>query len=379
MKTIFKRYLTVPLIKDLKSKILLITGSRQTGKTTLSKNLNSSFDYFNYDELEHHKTILEKSWDRKKNYIIFDEIHKKKYWKKWLKGIYDTEGIPPGIVVTGSAGLDIHRKTGDSLAGRFFHFRLHPFDIKEVVQLKICSHTEALERLMQFGGFPEPFLKANKSFYGRWKKSHTDIILRQDLVELSNSRSISSIQTLVQLLRDRIGSPISCKSLAEDLSCAPKTVKHWLNILENLYVVFKILPWHKNINRSLTKAPKYYFYDIAQVRDSSARLENLTACSLLKDVHFHEDIKGESRKLFYLKNKDKKEVDFLITKEDKPFYMIEVKTSQSSVSEGLKVFSRVFPNIQKIQLVQNLKREKTFPNGIEIRSISSWLAKIPTS
>ena len=159
MSFIFKRYLSKPLIKDLKSKILIITGPRQTGKTTLSKTLHTSFDYLNYDEQEHHKTILEKSWDRKKNYIIFDEIHKKKYWKKWLKGIYDTEGIPPGIVITGSASLDMHRKNGDSLAGRFFHFRLHPFDIKEAVQMKICSHTSALERLMQFGGFPEPFLK----------------------------------------------------------------------------------------------------------------------------------------------------------------------------------------------------------------------------
>ena len=196
-------------------------------------------------------------------------------------------------------------------------------------------------------------------------------------MDLSNSRSISSMETLVQLLRERVGSPISYKSLAEDIQYAPKTIKHWMNILENLYIVFKVLPWHKNIKRSLVKAPKYYFYDIAQVKDFSARLENLAACAFLKNIHFHEDIKGESRGLFYLRDKDKREVDFLITKEDKPFSMIEVKTSQTNISRGLNVFSKTFPNIQKVQLVKNLKREKTFPNGIEIRSLSSWLAKLP--
>ena len=320
--------------------------------------------------------MLEKSWDREKKYIIFDELHKKKNWKLWLKGIYDTEGLPHGILVTGSARLDTYKKMGDSLAGRFFHFRLHPFDIKEITKLKLCSHKEAVTRLLNFGGFPEPFLKSKNSFYGKWKRSQLDIILRQDLITMENIKSLSSIETLVQLLRDRIGSPISYTSLAEDLNCSPKAVKSWLQILENLYVVFKVTPWNKNIARSLIKSPKYYFYDIAQVRDMSLRLENLTACSLLKEIHFREDVKGEDWRLFYLRNKDKKEVDFLIVKEARPVCMAEVKKSQDVPSEGLKIFLKHFKKIKAVQLVQTLKKEKTFPNGIQIRKASSWLAKM---
>ena len=376
MKTLLKRYLSPYLLEDLRDKILLLTGPRQCGKTTLSKNLGLSFDYLNYDEREHHKILFEKSWDREKRYIIFDELHKKKNWKLWLKGIYDTEGLPPGMLVTGSSRLDTYKKMGDSLAGRFFHFRLHPFDIKEVTALKLCSHQEALNRLLKFGGFPEPFLKSKKSFYGKWKKSQLDIILRQDLITIENLRSLSSIEVLVQLLRDRVGSPISYTSLAEDLNCSPKAVKNWLQILENLYVIFKVVPWNKNIARSLIKSPKYYFYDTAQVRSESLKLENLIACALLKEIHFRIDVFGKDYQLFYLRNKDKKEVDFLIVSDRSPVCMLEVKTAQDTVAEGLRIFLKYFKKIKAIQLVHNLKREKTFQSGIEIRRASVWLAKM---
>jgi len=188
-----KRYLASHIAKDLKSKILLITGPRQSGKTTLAKHLGPPFDYLNYDEREHHKNILEKSWDRKKQYIIFDELHKKKNWKLWLKGIYDTEGIPPGIVVTGSARLNTYKKSGDSLAGRFFQFRLHPFDLKEIKNLRICGSEEGIDRICLFGGFSEPFLISKKSFYGKWKKTHLDVILKQEIFSLENIKSTSSI------------------------------------------------------------------------------------------------------------------------------------------------------------------------------------------
>ncbi len=365
------------MLKDLKQKILLITGPRQCGKTTLAKELGPSFEYLNYDEQDHNKAFLEKSWDRKKQYVIFDELHKKKNWKLWLKGLYDTEGLPPGMVVTGSARLDTYRKTGDSLAGRFFHFRLHPFDLKEISRLKVCSPETALQRISQFSPFPEPFLKASPSFYGKWKKSHLNIILRQDIFQLESLKSISSLETLVQLLRDRVGSPLSYTSLAEDLHCAPKTVKHWLSILENLFIVFKVTPYHKNLARSLIKSPKYYFYDSAQVRGFPACLENITACALRKELHFREDVRGEEWQLFYLRNKDRKEVDFLITKESKPKCLIEVKTTQDNLSDSLKFFAPKFKTAQKIQIVHQLKREKTFPNGVEIRKAVDWLSHLP--
>ena len=340
--------------------------------------LKGTYDYFNYDNAEDRLGLLEKSWDRTKELVIFDELHKLKDWKAWLKGVYDTELIPPSIVVTGSAKLDTYRKVGDSLAGRFFQFRLYPFDLKEIYHMHDPQDPEkSLDTLLKTGGFPEPFLEGSQTYYNRWKKSHLDIILRQDLIDLENIQQISSMETLIQLLKKRVGSPISYRSLAEDLQCSDKTVKRWLNVLETMYVVFKVTPFHKNISRSLLKAPKYYFYDTGQVKgDLRTKLENLVACALLKEIHFREDCLGEQWNLFYLRDKDGREIDFLITQDDNPSLMVEVKWNNANLSSNFSFFERYFTGIKKIQLVKELNREKTYQDGAQIRMAHNWLAEL---
>jgi len=372
------RYLEKYIQADLEKKIVLLTGPRQAGKTTLAKMLAESYDYFNYDNAEHRLELLEKSWDRAKPLVIFDELHKMKYWKSWLKGIYDTEKIPPAIIVTGSAKLEAYKKVGDSLAGRFFEFRLHPLDLKEIKTILGSRDLDKkLDRLLQIGGFPEPYLKGDMVYYNRWKKSHLDIILKEDMVDLENLRQITSIETLIQLLKKKVGTPISYKSLAEDLQCSDKTVKRWLAVLEALYIVFKVSPFHKNISRSLLKAPKYYFFDNGQVPDEPGRkLENLVACSLLKEMHFREDCLGERWNLYYLKNKDGREIDFFITRKEKPVCMIEAKWSDSEKSANFSFFEKYIKVIKKVQIVKELQREKTYPDGTEIRLAKNWLSEI---
>ena len=340
--------------------------------------LMSDFDYFNFDNAEHRIGLLEKTWDRSKDLLIFDELHKLKNWKSWLKGVYDTESIPPAILVTGSAKLDTYRKVGDSLAGRFFQFRLHPLDLKEIRDsLKEKKTESALELLLSVGGFPEPYLNGDITYYHRWKRSHLDIILKQDLIDLENIRQITSIETLIQLLKRRVGSPISYSSLARDLQCSDKTIKRWLTILENMYVVFKVPPFHKNIARSILKSPKYYFYDTGQVEgDEGIKLENLVACSLIKEMHFREDCLGEKWGMYYLRNKDGREIDFLTVKEDQPVQMIEVKWRDHTISKNFSAFDKYIKNIKKTQLVKEIKREKTYPDGAEIRIAHQWLSEM---
>lgn len=375
---VMKRYLEKYIQKDLKRKIVLLTGPRQTGKTTLAKMLSHHFDYFNYDDAEHRLSLMEKSWDRSKDLVIFDELHKLKNWKSWLKGIYDTEKIPPSIIVTGSAKLDAYKKVGDSLAGRFFEFRLHPLDLKEIKSVLGPDKLEGkLDRLLKIGGFPEPYLENDESYYNRWKRSHLDIILKQDLIDLENVQQITAIETLIQLLKKKVGSPISYSSLAEDLQCSDKTIKRWLTILETLYVVFKVLPFHRNISRSILKAPKYYFYDTGQVPDDQGmKLENLVACALLKEMHFREDCLGEKWNVYYLKNKDGREIDFFVTKEVKPLLMIEVKWSDAERSPNFSFFEKYLAGTKKIQIVKELKREKTYSDGVEIRTAQNWLSEM---
>jgi predicted AAA+ superfamily ATPase len=371
-----KRYLAKYIQEDLDKKIILLTGPRQTGKTTLSKKLKPAYDYFNFDNPDDRLALRKKSWDRSKELVIFDELHKLKNWKSWLKGIYDTEGVPPSILVTGSAKLDTYRKVGDSLAGRFFQFRMHPLDLKEInTFLEPENLEDELDKLLFLGGFPEPFLNGTTRFYKRWKKSHLDIILKQDLIELENIQQIIQIETLIQLLKDRVGSPISYSSLARDLQCSDKTVKRWLTILENMYVLFKVPPFHKNIARAIQKTPKFYFYDTGQVMGNAGiKLENTVACALQKEIHFREDCFGETKKLYYLKNKDKKEIDFCITTEGTPSLMVEVKWKDGNLSPNFEVFNHFFPQVKMIQVTKELKREKTFPNGAEIRRAHNWLA-----
>ncbi|MCF8127433.1 MAG: ATP-binding protein [Deltaproteobacteria bacterium] len=373
-----ERYLETYIQKDLKKKLILITGPRQAGKTKLSKMLKDNYDCFNYDNAEDRLGLLEKSWDRSKELVIFDELHKQKNWKSWLKGIYDTEQIPPSIVVTGSARLDTYGKAGDSLAGRFFQFRLHPFDLKEIHHVHDSKNSEkVLDNLLETGGFPEPFLEGSQTYYNRWKKSHLDIILRQDLIDLENIQQISSVETLIQLLKKRVGSPISYRSLAEDLQCSDKTVKRWLSVLETMYVVFKVTPFHKNISRSLLKAPKYYFYDTGQVMGNpGTKLENLVACALLKEIQFREDCLGQQWNLFYLRDKDGREIDFLIARNEVPYLMVEVKWSDANLSSNFSAFGKYLTGTKKIQLVKELNREKTYRDGAQIRMAHNWLAEV---
>lgn len=372
-----ERLLQKQLKLDIVKKIAIITGPRQSGKTTLSKNLSNSFDYLNYDFIDHRMILKERSWDRKKEIIILDEIHKMDRWKSWLKGIYDVEGNVPHLVVTGSAKLSAFKKVGDSLAGRHFVYRLHPLDLKEIILFTDLKMDEAYQRLMEVGGFPEPFLMGTKSFYNRWKRSHIDLILKEDLLDLSLVRDIKSIEILIELLRKRVASPVSINSLARDLQKSPKTVKAWIELLENLYVIFKISPYSHNIARSILKEPKYYFYDNAMViGDKGVKLENLVANALLKEVHFKQDIIGENYSLHYLRTKDNVEVDFLVTKENIPQHMIEVKLSDTSMAVSLMKFFKENLEISRTQLVETLEKEKTYPCGVEIRDAVKFLATL---
>lgn len=369
-----KRRLESYIRKDLPRKIVLLSGPRQTGKTTLSKQLYKDYDYFNYDSSSDRLAIKDKRWDRTKRLIIFDELHKMNQWKRWLKGVFDTEGIPPELLVTGSAKLDVHRRVGDSLAGRYFQFRLHPLDLKEIHHHLDIDLEAGFETLWNCSGFPEPFLEGNVTYYKRWRRSHVDIILRQDLIDLSSVRDIESIQTLVLLLSKRAGSTVSYANLARDLDRDPNTVKRWLQLLENLYIIYRVTPYSKNVMRSLKKEPKFYFYDHALIDEEGARLENLVANALKKELHFLEDTQGMKTGLHYLRTKEGKEIDFLITLDEVPTHLIEVKMGNDSPGSGFRQFSKIFPEAKLLQLVRNLPREATLPNGLQIKKLIPWLA-----
>ena len=355
-----QRYLEGHIRQDLEKKIVLLSGPRQVGKTTLSKQIWDSFVYLSYDSGPDREMLRKMEWDRNAKLVIFDELHKMKNWKSWIKGVYDTRGIPPGILVTGSSRLDLVRKGGDSLAGRFFSYRLHPLTVHEICVFLPETPAEALENLLKLGASQSLILRRMKTWpdggaSAIWTRSSGRICL-----DLEKIRDLKSIEILVDLLKSRVGSPVSHNALAGDLQVSPHTVKHWLELLEGLCVIFAVRPYHRNIARSILKEPKYYFYDIGAVEGGQgAKLENAVAAALLRELHFLEDTTGRKGHLHYLRDKEKNEVDFLVVLENRPCLMVEVKTDDDHFSKSIFHFQKRLPGVRSVQAVYQLERRKS--------------------
>lgn len=355
-----KRYCEPYIINDLKKKMVFIGGPRQVGKTTLSKKiLKNNYPegvYFNWDFDQDRRDLLDFRWQEDAGLVVFDELHKYPNWKSWIKGVYDVKKEQDTqYLVTGSARLDVYRKGGDSLLGRYHYWRLHPLTIDEMPSN--ISKKEGLERLLSLGGFPEPFLGADEREARRWRNERFNRVIKEDVRDLDNIRNIQLLQLFVDILRERAGSLIKYANIASDLQISPNTVKSWLSLAEKMYICFPVYPYTKNLPRSIQKPVKVYFYDNADTKNEmSVRLENLVATTLLKRLHFLEDYQGYKCSLHYIRDKDGKEVDFITVIDNKIEDLIEVKLSDSDISSSLKYYKEKLKPKRTVQLVHNLKR-----------------------
>jgi len=360
--------------KDLAKKMVFLVGPRQVGKTKLALMLAEDYKYstyLNYDNLDDREQIKQGNWLPTTQLLILDEIHKMPQWKNHVKGIYDTKPSHLQVLVTGSARLETFRQSGDSLAGRFFRHRLNPFSLAELPEPKV----EDLDRLLLRGGFPEPFLSEQDVDAQRWRLQYIDGLIRTDILDFEKIHDFKTIQLLLEMLQNRVGSPVSYSSLARDLSSSPNTVKRYIEILEALMIIFRVSPYHKNIARSLLKEPKIYFYDNGLVKgDEGVKFENFVATCLLKHLQAIEDYQGISTKLSYLRTKEKKEVDFVLEQNQQIEKIIEVKLSDNSLSKTLLYFSKKY-NLVALQLVKNIRNDR-IENGIEIRKAFNYLKEL---
>ncbi|MEI8027638.1 MAG: ATP-binding protein [Pseudomonadota bacterium] len=337
------RYLEKWVLADLERKMVFLGGPRQVGKTTLAKgilakyNLSEDIAYRNWDILSDRKELLQERLPLDPPLIALDEIHKFVRWRSFVKGFYDRYSPHRSLLVTGSARLDHFRKGGDSLQGRYHYYRLHPLSVSELLE----HHKDSfdLERLLKFGGFPEPYFSASERDWRRWQLERQSRILYEDLRDLERVQEITKVELLVDALPSRVGSPLSLKSLAEDLLVAHSTVERWLGILENLYLCFRISPFGSPKIRAVKKEQKIYLWDWSVIEDAGARFENLVASHLLKYCHFVQDTDGHLMELRFVRDTDKREVDFVVLKNKKPIFAVEAKVSDKSLSPHLRYFA----------------------------------------
>jgi len=353
-----KRYIDDRVRADLVQKMVFLTGPRQVGKTTLSRQLIEQHggQYLNYDVAADRAIILHQRWSPQSPLLVLDEIHKMPSWKNWLKGVYDGKPSAQQLLVTGSARLDTFRQGGDSLAGRFFGLRLHPISVREWCEQTGATPEAALTHLLERGGFPEPCLAKNNEQAERWRRQYFDGLVRDDVLEFSRVQEVGAIRLFAQMLRSRVGSPLSLASMARDLAVAPATLKKYLDILEALYIVFVVRPYHHNIARALLQSPKVYFYDTGLVEgDEGLRFENLVATALLKHVQWQHDTQGKEVALHYIRTKDGAEVDFATSHKGQITHLVECKLSDEKPHKALQRFAQELAPVQALQVVRNAR------------------------
>lgn len=339
------RYLKSIVASDLKEKMVFVGGPRQVGKTTfalsfLSPPEKSNPAYLNWDIARHKPLILKGEFPSSESLIVVDEIHKYSRWRNLLKGFYDEFYPRKNFLVTGSARLDHYRKGGDSLVGRYHYQRLHPLSLTEISSTPTKSDLEAL---LKFGGFPEPFFKGGETFLRRWQRERHSRILREDLRDLEQVKDISLLEILLDALPERVGSPLSIRGLQGDLRVAHETVSRWLTLFEHLYLTYRISPYGAAKIKAVKKEQKLYFWDWSVLRDPGARLENMIASLLLKYCHYLEDSQGYAMELRYLRDREKREVDFVVLREKKPLFAVECKSGERHISPHVPYFAERTP------------------------------------
>jgi predicted AAA+ superfamily ATPase len=387
--------------------MVFLSGPRQTGKTALAGIIAEGFAnslYFNWDIPEQRSRLLRnpsffQEVDRKDAsppLIIFDEIHKYRDWKNYLKGVYDRFRKEYRFLVSGSGRLDIYQKGSDSLAGRYLLFHLFPFTLAEVgnrrrpyedfmadpLAVTSASGSELPDlwnSIGSYSGFPEPFLSARGATYSRWSNTYARQLIREDIRDLTDVRSVSSMETLFHLLPSRVGSPLSVSGMARDLQVSPVSVKNWLDLFERFFLTFSIAPWTEKVARAIVKERKVYLFDLPRLKNRGARFENMVALELWRAVTSWNDLGLGEFGLHFIKNKEKQEVDFLLSRDYEPFLLVETKLSEQEPSVPLRKFQQAL-KVPALQLTEAGDRYRVLSNDdqkIIVAPAWLWLAGLP--
>lgn len=365
-----QRYLLEQVKQDLNHKMVFIGGPRQVGKTTLAKKLLEKHGaYLNWDNPKHREMILQGEYPEV-CMIVFDEIHKYRGWRQYLKGLVDLFGTSKKILVTGSARLDFYRYGGDSLQGRYHFLRMLPLSVAE---LGITTKAD-FKSLLQLGGFPEPFFSGSSTFSKRWSREYRMRIVQEDIHNLENTTSLQKIELILLRLPHLVGSPLSINALREDLNVSHKAATAWIEILERLYAIFRILPFESNLLRAVKKEQKHYHFDWTLVKEEGTNFENMVAVHLLKWVYWKQDTEGKHIELRYFRDVDGREVDFVITEDQIPQFCVECKVKDEAPTKAMHYFLNKYPTCKGWHITLEGSKNITTKEGIRVAPAEIFLS-----
>jgi predicted AAA+ superfamily ATPase len=376
MKKIYERYIKSQVHEDLKNRMVFIGGPRQVGKTTFAltffaKPSEKHPAYLNWDNVLTRSSLLRGELPPNERIIVLDEIHKFARWRNLVKGFFDTKKADVSFIITGSARLDYYSKGGDSLQGRYHYYRLHPFSLREI---NTDPSQSDVQRLLKYGGFPEPFLMAEEKFWRRWQRERLQRVIYEDIRDLENIKEISLLELLAEELPNRVGAPLSVKKLKELLQVAHETVERWLKIFERMYYCFRIPPYGSPKVRAVKKEQKLYLWDWSIVPDSGPRFENLIASQLLKYCHLMEDTEGFRMDLRFIRDTDKREIDFVVLKDGQPMFAVECKSGEKSINPALFYFMERTP-IPKFYQVHEGRKDYE-KNGVRVLPVQIFCKEL---
>jgi predicted AAA+ superfamily ATPase len=351
--------------------MVFLAGPRQVGKTTLARSLPAGDSgYLNWDASADRERILRGRFPDAPLWIL-DEVHKYHRWRNLLKGLWDTRRTGQRILVTGSARLDLYRRGGDSLQGRYHLLRLHPFSVAELGATSAAD----FRQLMTLGGFPEPFLSGSETQAKRWSREHRTLLVRDEVSDLERVSDLGTLELLVLSLPDRVGSPLSLNALREDLAVSHRAVARWVDILERLYAIFRIAPFGAPRLRAVRKAQKHYHLDWTLVAEP-ARFENLVACHLLKWVHHEQDVRGRDLDLRYFRDVDGREVDFVVVEARKPLLLVECKWGDANLDPSLRYLRERIGNVEAWQVSATGTQDFVTADGVHVAPATKLLARL---
>ena len=371
-----KRYIKESVAADLTNRMVFVGGPRQVGKTTFALSFLPQSDekspaYLNWDDTTVRAALLKGELPANEKCLVLDEIHKFARWRNLVKGFYDTNKSATSFIITGSARLDHYSKGGDSLQGRYHYYRLHPFSPMELNRKPTRND---IETLLKFGGFPEPCLKAEERFWRRWQRERMQRIIYDDIRDLENVKEISLMELLAAELPHRVGSPLSVKKLKEVLQVAHETAERWLKIFERMYYCFRIPPYGPPTIRAVKKEQKLYLWDWSLVSEPGPRFENFIACQLLKYCHYLTDTDGYKMELRFLRDTDKREIDFIVLQDDKPLFAVECKTGEKNANPAHFYFQERTPVPRFYQV--HMGSKDYLKNGVRVLPVEKFCSEL---